>query len=254
MDARCLDYLLTETEKLEFKENGFLIVENALPPDLVAALSALTDRTDAQSRPARKLDSHAVELKRAVVPHIGDDVHAWQLGAHDPLLVIDVIGKDELLLELLDWHKTFPKVWGILGWNIQLYHSHLNITPALAPDANRTKKRLGWHQDSGRLNIEFESNPRPRVSLKIAFFLTDTTDLDRGNFYVIPGSHLQNKIQFPEDVVSYPEGATPIRVKPGQPCSLIGGCGTQPVRTILMLLERSCSTATAIGGCAPETT
>ncbi len=191
MDTACLDYCLTEKERLEFEQNGFFAVEDALPSQMVEDLAAVVDRIDAQHR-----------------PEMG-------LGPHDRLNMIDFIGKDELFLELLDWPKTFPKVWGLLGWNIQLYHTHLRITPPPAPGTDPVKKRLGWHQDSGRLNIELEGTPRPRVSLKIGFFLSDTTEAGRGNFYVIPGSHLQNKLELPPDEVSDPEGTTAVRVPPG---------------------------------------
>ena len=72
------------------------------------------------------------------------------------------------------------------------------------------KRQLGWHQDTGRLNIELEGNPRPRVSLKVAYFLTDTTALDRGNFTVVPSSHLRNELEMPADEAADPRGATPI--------------------------------------------
>ena len=191
MDTACLDYCLKEEERLEFEQNGFLVVENALPSQLVEDLISVVDRLDARYRPEKGL------------------------GPHDSMLLLDFIGKDECFLELLDWPKIFPKVWGILGWHIQLYHSHIVILPPAAPDAPREKKRLGWHQDTGRLNLELEGNPRPRVSLKVAYFLTDTTELDRGNFTVVPGSHLHNELELPSDGVSDPEGATPIRVGPG---------------------------------------
>lgn len=191
MDTACLDYCLTEKERLEFEQNGFFAVEDALPPQMVEDLTTVMNRIDTQYR-----------------TEMG-------LGPHDRLNMIDFIGKDELFLELLDWPKTFPKVWGLLGWNIQLYHTHLGITPPPAAGTEPVKKRLGWHQDSGRLNIELESTPRPRVSLKIGFFLSDTTEAGRGNFYVIPGSHLQNKLEFPPDGVSDPEGTTAVRVPPG---------------------------------------
>ena len=55
--------------------------------------------------------------------------------------------------------------------------------------ARQTPKRLGWHQDSGRVNRDLEGDPRPRISLKVAFFLTDTSVAGRGNFSVVPGSH-----------------------------------------------------------------
>ena len=83
---------------------------------------------------------------------------------------MDFVGKDELFLELLDWPKTFPKVWGILSWHIQLYHSHLGITPPPPPDEKPEKKRLGWHQDSGRLNAElpvvFPVHPRTAKAIE----------------------------------------------------------------------------------------
>lgn len=191
MDTTCLDYCLTEDERLEFERNGFLIIPDALTPQMTSDIEAVVDRIDAEHR--AKTD----------------------MAAHEWLHKLDFVGEDAVFLELLDWHKTFPKVWGILGWNIQLYLTHMDVTPPPASDVKQEKKRLGWHQDSGRLNTELETDPRPRVSVKIGYFLTDTTEVGRGNFYVIPGSHTQNKLELPPDDVSDPEGATPVCVLPG---------------------------------------
>jgi phytanoyl-CoA dioxygenase PhyH len=191
MDTACLEYCLTEEERGEFERNGYFVVEDVLPPGLTGELSQVVDRIDAEFR-----------------PKLG-------LGPYDRMNLLDFVGKDELFLELLDWPRTFPKVWGILGWHIQLYHSHLTVTPPPPAGGEQEKKRLGWHQDSGRLNLDLETNPRPRISIKVAYFLTDTREPGRGNFYVIPGSHLQNRVEFPEDGVSEPEGAEPVCVGPG---------------------------------------
>ena len=191
MDPACLEYCLTDQERDEFEQNGFFIVEDVLPPRPIEALSAVVDRLDAEYR-----------------PQMG-------LGPYERLNLLDFVGKDELFLALLDWPKTFPKVWGLLGWNIQLYHSHMTVTPVVPPEERPAKKRLGWHQDSGRLNQEMETEPRPRISLKVAFFLTDTREVGRGNFSVIPGSHRQNKVEYPADGISDPAGATPVCVGPG---------------------------------------
>ena len=191
MDTTCLDYCLTDDEREAFEKDGFFAVEDALPPQLVEGLKVIVERLDTKYRAERGLEPHA------------------------PLNLLDFVGKDERFLELLDWPKTFPKVWGILGWNVQLYHSHLIVTHPRPADEPREQKRLGWHQDSGRLNFELEGNPRPRVSLKIGFFLSDTSVPGRGNFSVIPGSHLRNKLEFPPDGISNPEGARPICVPPG---------------------------------------
>jgi len=129
--------------------------------------------------------------------------------------LLDFVGRDDSFIELLDWHTTFPKVWGILGWNIKLYHSHLIVLPPLPTEEHDEQKRLGWHQDSGRLNFELEGDPRPRVSLKVAFFLTDTSVPGRGNFSVVPVSQKSNTLEMPNDPTADPEGAIPVFAKPG---------------------------------------
>jgi ectoine hydroxylase-related dioxygenase (phytanoyl-CoA dioxygenase family) len=60
-----------------------------------------------------------------------------------------------------------------------------------------------------------ESHPRPRLSLKVAYFLSDTSEPGRGNFWVIPGSHLQDTLALPPNGVGQPEAAVPVLAKPG---------------------------------------
>ncbi len=191
MDRQCLEYCITEDEKQEFEDNGFFIVEDALPIDKVEKLITAFDRVGAE--------------------HLGKD----KLPSDARFNILDFVGRDEIFIELLDWYKTFPKVWGILGWNIKLYHSHLIALPPMPEEERKKKGRLGWHQDSGRLNIELEGNPRPRVSLKVAYFLTDTSVPGRGNFSVIPGSQKLNSLQMPDDDRTDPENAIPVYAKPG---------------------------------------
>jgi ectoine hydroxylase len=189
MDPTCLDHQLEPAEAEAFGKNGYFVVKNALAPQQIAPLIQAVDRLDAEYRP--KLD-------------IAPD-HALNL--------LDFIGKDDLFLELLDCPRTFAKVWGLLGWHIQLYHSHMIVTPPLPSDA--PPKRLGWHQDSGRLNIDIETQPRPRISLKVAYFLTDCTDPASGAFHAVPGSQKDNKLEFPADGVSDPPTAVPVPVRAG---------------------------------------
>lgn len=191
MDIVCLENCLTETECQTFEENGFLIVENALSPKIVENLTAAVDRFDAEYRSTK------------------------ELSPYDRLHMLDFVAKDVQFFDLIDWYKTFPKVWGILGWHIQLYLSHMDVTPPKNPKEKLTKKRLGLHQDSGRLNKDLETIPRPRISVKVAYFLSDTSVEGQGNFHVVPKSHLKNEIVFPEDGVSNPSGTTPICVLPG---------------------------------------
>ena len=189
MDPTCLTHCLTDEERARFEENGFLVVEDALSQKQVHDLYAASSDIVADYRRIHAL---------------ADDVMA------NPF---DFIGRGDLFLDLLNWHKTFPKVWGILGWHIQLYHTHMMTVP---PEPHRQEgKRLGWHQDSGRLNQDFETNPRPRVSVKVGYFLTDTTIPDSGSVYVVPGSHLRNELQFPKGDESEPVDAVALGVPAG---------------------------------------
>ena len=169
MNRETLNYRLTDQEREAFDRDGYFIVPDVLSADQLSRLNAAVDRIDAEERAANGRSPYETQN------------------------ILDFIGRDEAFLELLDYTPVFPKVWGILGWNIQLYHSHTIITPPRAPGEEMPKKRLNWHQDSGRLNFELETNPQPRISLKVAYFLTDCSVPGRANLYVIPGSHNTNK-------------------------------------------------------------
>ena len=191
MDAACLAHCLSDAERESFEADGYLIVADALPAEVVERLTALVDALDLEHRP-----------KEGLTPY-------------ERLHLRDFLATDELFLELLDWPTTFPKVWGILGWHIQLYLSHVDVTPPEPPDVERALGRLQWHQDSGRLNVDIESDPRPRISIKVGYFLTDTTAAGKGNFYILPGSHLQTRLELPSGDASNPAGAIPVCVAPG---------------------------------------
>lgn len=187
MDSNCLAHRLSDTERTFFETNGYLIVENAIDDKLSSRLLAAVDRVDARERSAD------LQGKLLSVP--------------------DIIQEDDAFVELSTQTTTFPKVWGILGWNIYLYHSHLDVTPT--ENAIAQNWSVAWHQDSMRVNDEIESNPRPRLSLKIGYYLSDVSQPGRGNTLVVPGSHLNNEIDCEADGESNPAGAEPLCVPAG---------------------------------------
>lgn len=188
MDASCLEHRLTDGERRQFDEQGFLIVEDALSPGQVGALTEITDQM------------HAAKVAAGFDPK-------------KALFYPNFIPDSPLFADLVDYEKVLPKVWGILGWNIYLYHAHLIVTPPSGLE--KDDKTFGWHQDSGRVNAEIESRPRPRLSLKVAYFLSDISEPGRGNFWIIPGSHRSDTLQKPEGGIGQPEGAIPVCVRPG---------------------------------------
>ena len=188
MDPACLNHLLTDQEAAEFDENGFFVLPEVLTESETDELEAITDRLDAERRQEADKDPGASQNS------------------------FDFLGYDEAYLNLVDHPITFPKVFGILGWNIQIYHTHCITTPPDDPD--NLKQRYGWHQDSGRLNRELEGEPRARISIKCAYFLTDCSEVGTGNFCAVPGSHRFNKVRKAEGE-DLPEGAVHIQVPRG---------------------------------------
>jgi ectoine hydroxylase-related dioxygenase (phytanoyl-CoA dioxygenase family) len=162
-------------ERLE--RDGFAVVEDALAPAEVERLR------------------EAVERVRARETSNGDALH--RLG---------FVGLDDAFLELLDHPAAFPLVVDVLGWNIYMYHCHLDVhPPALAPEP-----AWRWHQDGGRQNVELVA-PRPRLSLKIAWFLTDVPTADHGALRVVPGSQTRETLARGRE----PADAEPLLVRAG---------------------------------------
>jgi ectoine hydroxylase len=187
MDKTCLQFALTDEERRQFNDQGYLVVPDALDPAMVQKLIRAVDRVDARERTANH-------------------------GRDRLLSFANILPEDDAFVELIDWPRIFPKVWGILGWNIHVYHTHLDVSPPVeAAPANP----VAWHQDSMRVNEEIETHPRPRLSLKIGYYLSDVSSPDRGNTLLWPGSHLCDELDCPNDGTSSPPQAEPLVVPAG---------------------------------------
>lgn len=193
MDPGALRYALTADEHDAFERVGYLIVRGALRDDHVADLEAVIDTLHA----ARKLDS-----PRTYAGVMGRVQHK------------NSVGLDRAFVDLIDHPTTFPKVWGVLGWNIYVYNTHLMLTPP-QPD-NGARGPTGWHQDLGRTTVDMpEVELLPRLSLKVGYFLTDLSRADMGNFWMIPGSHRRRSIGIKPGAAGMVPGAEPICAEAG---------------------------------------
>lgn len=175
----------------EFERNGFAVIRGALTADETSRYQDALDRAYLAAEASGRIG-------------LGGALHQLSAVAHCPEAV-----------DLIDHPATFPYVWSILGWNIHVYHSHLDVHPPLrAP----RPFRFEWHQDGGRQNREIETSPRPRLSVKLAYWLSDVSEPGRGNLMVVPRSHRVNRIAGPpsRDVVwPDPEGAVEVTAHPG---------------------------------------
>ena len=167
-----------------FERDGFVLIEGALSADELGRLTAAVDR-----------------------------VHRAERGTRGgPLHLLAFCGRDAAFLELLDHPRTLPLVVETLGTNVFMYHCHLDVHPPEAPDLAGPWM---WHQDGGVVNRDLEGSPRPRLSVKVAYFLTDLSEPGRGNFVVLPGSHLANAIDRPPGDDNELPGAMPVLARAG---------------------------------------
>jgi ectoine hydroxylase len=182
---------MTQEQRAQFEKDGYLIIRGALTPTEVEYYAAALDRVYAEQ-----------EAAGAVKP--GGSMH-----------VLSAVANCHEAAGLIDHPATFPLVWSMLGWNVHIYHSHLDVHPNIPTKA---PFRFEWHQDGGRQNRELEGEPRERMSVKLAYWLSDVSETGRGNFKILPGSHRTNWIQGPprRDIEwPDPEGAIEVCVSPG---------------------------------------
>ena len=186
---------ISDVERKEFHEQGFLLLRGVLSEDHRAALEEAVDRVYAEA------------------------LAAGRTTADGTLHLLGFLERDDLFGDLLTHPITFPYVWGLLGWNIYTHHNHLDVTP---PAREPERPYWGWHQDGYRQNSDPETLdpnlPRPMFSLKVAYVLSDLSETGRGATKIIPGSHLRNTLPRPTDLTVQPpdpEGTVEITANPG---------------------------------------
>jgi ectoine hydroxylase len=184
---------ITAQQRADFDREGYLIIPEAIPPELLERLIEAQDRVYAQQKAEGLLnpEDHSMHL-------------------------MGFLHRDKAFLELLELPTVFPLVWGILGWNIHAYHHHIDIHPGIPANARKTWR---WHQDGGRQNLEIETEPtRPLLSIRTAFYLSDLSQPGRGNFTCIPGSHKASRLPRPQGLSAdfeQPEGAIEVCANQG---------------------------------------
>jgi ectoine hydroxylase-related dioxygenase (phytanoyl-CoA dioxygenase family) len=174
-------------ELASFERDGFVVLPDVLAPGEVRRLTALAGRVRRRARPQEDGSVHALGF----------------------------VGLEPAFAGLVDHPRILGLVCATLGWNVHVYHCHLDVHPPV-PAGGRPRWR--WHQDGGRQNLETETDPRPRLSVKVAWFLSDVSQPGRGNLQVIPGSHRRNRLprpDRPDQGFPAPEGAIDVLASPG---------------------------------------
>jgi ectoine hydroxylase-related dioxygenase (phytanoyl-CoA dioxygenase family) len=185
-----LQHLLGEDERATFRRDGYIKLPGALNAAETAYFTTVVEEMNERIR-----------AERGLAPHETLNLH-------------DVIGSDARLFDLIDWPTTFPKVWGLMGWNIQLYHTQMINTPPRQGEFQPA--RWGWHQDNNRMNRDIvDVELQPMISLKVAYFLSDVSQPGRGNFAIVPRSQHVRQLEPGENGDLNPGGTLEILGQPG---------------------------------------
>ena len=182
--------VLTPEQQQFVDNNGYLLIENALPPDVVAEIDDAVDEVYDKQKEEGNLEAGGkLNLRNCITHH-------------------------EAFLQLLDWHKTFPFACGVLNWNIQMITSHLIVLPSKEEPPDKVKNQIGLHRDGGSSYREMQE-PHPRILLKIAYPISDQTDPASGATVLVPGSNRLTGTPAVEPETGWARGAISMNVNAG---------------------------------------
>ena len=174
---------LEDEQREFFDRNGYLVVRDALDSDMLARVTAACDRIAARHTQA---GSRRLSLD-------------------------NVLPEEDVFLSLLTWDTTVPLVVQLLSFDIRLAKSHLIYKYPDPPDA---KPSTHWHRDFMESPFDLGPHRYPRMLIKIAYQLTDTTALS-GNTILLPGSNNHTRrFQIP-DGQNDPDGAVELELQAG---------------------------------------
>jgi ectoine hydroxylase-related dioxygenase (phytanoyl-CoA dioxygenase family) len=163
---------LSDEERQQFDNTGYLIIRKALATEQIADLVAAGDRIFA-ARPMHKRQQKARGL--------------WD--SYRNCLVLD-----DAFIPLLTHSKILSYIVQLLGPNLHLMTSHLIYR---FPDPSGTPASyhpFGWHRDIANMPEDLGHAAIPKVMVKAAFYLTDLPERDCGATLVLPGSnHLKTE-------------------------------------------------------------
>jgi ectoine hydroxylase-related dioxygenase (phytanoyl-CoA dioxygenase family) len=188
---------ITEAQQRQFDEDGFIIVEDALSSEEVERLIAVVDELDARYR------------KEKDIP------------PGDPFQVRNALAHHDELFRLVDHPVMFPLVVDVLGVNIQIRTSHMDVRPPNPPE--HARQTLGakdsffpWHSDGPNFGYPITNGAVPFVEVKVGYYLTDLTAHNSGAICVVRGSHRRSPefINHPDHPLD-PRDIVEVNVKPG---------------------------------------
>lgn len=199
---------MTPQQEKDFDEKGFIILEDFLTPE---ELDRLLNAVDEVAARVQKAQGH---------------------GPNDAFQVRNALAQHDAFLDLIDHPRMLPLVVDAIGWNIQIRTTHLDYRPPypkhLTPgelgvgngdDQAAGYRNLGWHPDLAS-DVIFQApsldGRLPFMEVKAFYVLSDLSESNRGNLWLVPGSHNRTPKELREMGRKVPESeALELKLKPG---------------------------------------
>ena len=168
---------LTDEQRRQFRDEGYLIVRNVLEEDMISRLIEAGDRLLATGERYNRFMTNG--------------------GLYDGYR--NCITMDDAFIPLLTNEIMLSLVVQLLGSNLQLSTSHLIHRQPDPPGTPDTIRRPGWHRDNGRTSLDLGTANYPRIGLKCAFYLTDLSEPNSGVTMLSPGSNrVKERVDIPD--------------------------------------------------------
>ena len=188
---------LTAEQERQFEEEGFFLIEDALSPPEIEELLGVIDEFYERYRRERNL------------------------GPHDPFQMRNIVALHPAFKKVMDHPGMLPLVVDLMGFNIQLRTSHLDVRPP--QPAEVAAKALGspesffpWHADQPDYGWPVVEGKIPFMGMKIGYYLTDLSAHHSGAICVVRGSHRQSPwVEGERGKGADPERVFEVRVRPG---------------------------------------
>ena len=199
---------MTEQQKSDFETNGFIILDRFFTPDELDRLLSAVDDVGTKVR------------------------HAKGLGPDDPFAIRNALAHHDAFLDLIDHPRMLPLVVDAIGWNIQIRTTHLGYRPPYPSDLQAGDLGSGkgadhqagygnvvWHPDlAGDHLFEAPSldGRLPFMEVKVFYVLSDLTESNSGNLWMVPGSHKRKPQELRDmDHNVDPADAVELKLPPG---------------------------------------
>lgn len=157
---------LSCSDQKEFYESqGYLVFQDLLGSSEVAALREALDEVLDEAK-------GLTESNGKFILSQGSD------GTRNVRRIVDPIQHHETFRDTAFHPRILDAVENLIGHNIQIHHSKLNLKPPSSPDA-----RFEWHQD-------YPFFPHSNYDLLAVLVHLDEATTENGALRIIPGSHM----------------------------------------------------------------